>query len=91
MDLRYIFVALGHEKTTTIFIGEGPGRDLAAGASVTLNMSFREYAKIANQPADMSHWTGFREIPSSSEVFDEGHTEHATTLEIIGNNVLGGD
>ena len=64
-------------------------RVLTTRPSVTLNMSIREYAKIANQPADKSHWTGFREVPSSSEVFDEGRTEHATTLEITGNTVVG--
>ena len=60
-----------------------------ARPSVTLNLSIREYAKTTDQPADLSHWTGFREIPSSSEVFDEGRTEHGTTLELTENTVVG--
>ena len=64
-------------------------RALTARPSVTLNLSIREYAKIAGQPADVSHWTGFREIPSPSEVFDEGRTQHGTTLELTENTVVG--
>ncbi|KAF6225742.1 hypothetical protein HO133_009744 [Letharia lupina] len=64
-------------------------RALTARPSTTLNLSIREYAKTAGQPADPSHWTGFREIPSPSEVFDEGRTEHGTTLELTENSVVG--
>ena len=64
-------------------------RALTARPSVTLNMSIREYAKTAGQPADRSHWTGLREIPTSSEVFDEGRTEHDTPLELKENTVVG--
>ena len=60
-----------------------------AKPSVILNLSIREYAKIAGQPADPSHWTGFREIPSPSEVFDEGRKDHGTTVEINPNTVVG--
>ena len=59
-----------------------------ARPSMTLNLSIREYAKIAGQPADLSHWTAWREIPFSSEVFDEGRTEHGTTLELTENTVV---
>lgn len=64
-------------------------RALTARPSVTLNMSIREYAKTTGQPADRSHWTGLREIPTSSEVFDEGRTEHDTPLELKANTVVG--
>ena len=60
-----------------------------ARPSVTLNPRIREYAKFADQPADLSHWTGFREIPSSGEVFDEGRKEHSTPLEVNENTVVG--
>lgn len=56
---------------------------------MTLNLTIREYAKTAGQPADLSHWTSFCEIPSSSEIFDEGRTEHGTTLELTENTVVG--
>lgn len=56
---------------------------------VILNLSIREYAKTASQPADLSHWIGLREIPSPDEVFDEGRTEHSTTLELTENTVVG--
>ena len=56
---------------------------------VTLNLSIREYAKTACQPADISHWIGLREIPSPNEVFEEGRTEHSTTLELTENTVVG--
>ena len=58
-------------------------------ATMTLNLSIREYARTADQPADPSHWTGFREIPSSSEVFDAGRIQHGETLELTGNTVVG--
>lgn len=61
---------------------------LTARPSMTLNLSIREYAKIARQPADLSHWTGWREIPFSSEVFDEGRTQHGTMLELTENTVV---
>ena len=64
-------------------------RSLTARPSVTLNLSIREYAKTASQPADLSHWLGFREIPSPNEVFDKGRTEHSTTLELTENTVVG--
>ena len=64
-------------------------RSLTARPSVTLNLSIREYAKTASQPADLSQWIGFREIPSPNEVFDEGRTEHSTTLELTENTVVG--
>lgn len=61
-----------------------------ARPSTTLNLSIREYAKTADQPpADLSHWTGFREIPSPNEVFDQGRTEHGTELELTPNTVVG--
>lgn len=56
---------------------------------MTLNLSIREYVKAADLPVDQSHWTGFREIPSSKEVFDQGRTEHDTTLELPENIVVG--
>ena len=56
---------------------------------LTLNLTIRKYAEIADQPAGQSHWTGFREIPSSSEVFDEGRTEHGTALELTENTIVG--
>ena len=58
-------------------------------APVTLNSSIRNYAKTAEQPVDLSHWTSFRDIPSSNEVFDEGRLEHGTTLELAENTVVG--
>ncbi len=64
-------------------------RALSARPLMTLNLSIREYAKTANQPTDQSHWTGLREIPSPSEVFDEGRKEHDTTLELTENTVVG--
>lgn len=57
-------------------------------ATMTLNLSIREYART-DQPADPSHWTGFREIPSSNEVFDAGRIQHGETLELTGNIVVG--
>ena len=56
---------------------------------MTLNLSIREYAKKAGKPADLSHWTGFREIPSPCEVFDEGRKEHGKTLELTENTIVG--
>ena len=56
---------------------------------VTLNLNIREYATAADEPAEPFHWTGFREIPSPMEVFDEGRTEHGTTLELTENTVVG--
>lgn len=64
-------------------------RSVITKPSVTLNLGIREYVKTADQATDPSHWTGFREIPPSSEVFDEGRTQHGTTLELIGNTVVG--
>ena len=64
-------------------------RALTARPSVTLNLSIREYAKTAGQPANRSHWTSLRDIPTSSEVFDEGRTEHCTPLELTENTVVG--
>lgn len=64
-------------------------RAVIAKPSVTLNLSIREYAKTADQPADLSHWIGFREIPSPAEVFDQGRTEHGTALELTENTVVG--
>lgn len=64
-------------------------RAVIAKPSVTLNRSIREYAKLADQPAGLSHWTGFREIPSPAEVFDQGRTEHGTALELTENTVVG--
>ena len=60
-----------------------------ASLPLTLNMSIRKYAETADQLADQSHWTGLREIPSSSEVFDEGRSEHGTALEMTANTVVG--
>lgn len=62
-------------------------RSIITRPSVTLNLSIREYAR--NHPTDLHHWTGFREIPSSSEVFDEGRVQHGTTLELTENTVVG--
>ena len=62
---------------------------LTARPPATLNLSIREYAKAAEQPADSSHWTAFREIPSSNEVFDRGRTEHDTALELAENTIVG--
>lgn len=62
---------------------------LTARPPATLNLSIREYAKAAEQPADSSHWTAFREIPSSDEVFDRGRTEHDTALELAENTIVG--
>ena len=56
---------------------------------VTLNLSIRGYFKAFGQAVDPSHWTGFREVPSSTEVFDEGRMEHEQTLEISENNIVG--
>lgn len=64
-------------------------RALNARPAVTLNLSIREYAKTAGQPANLFHWTDFREIPFSTEVFDEGRKEHDTTLELAENTVIG--
>ncbi|CAD6587978.1 MAG: hypothetical protein ASARMPRED_003367 [Alectoria sarmentosa] len=64
-------------------------RALTARPAVTLNLSIREYAKTAGQPANRFHWTDFRDIPFSTEVFDEGRKEHATTLELAVNTVIG--
>ena len=64
-------------------------RPLAERPFVTLNLSIREYAKAAGQSADLSHWTAFREIPSSKEVFDAGRMEHGTALELTENTVVG--
>ena len=62
---------------------------LTARSPVTLNLSIREYAKTTDQLGDQSHWTGFREIPSPSEVFDKGRTEHSTALVLAENTVVG--
>ena len=62
---------------------------LTARPPATLNLSIREYAQAAEQPADLSHWTAFREIPSSNEVFDRGRTEHDTALELAENTIVG--
>lgn len=64
-------------------------RALTAKTPVTLNLSIREYAKTADQPTNLSLWTSFREIPSPSEVFDEGRKDHGTTVEIPQNTVIG--
>lgn len=65
-------------------------RALTARPSVTLNLSIREYARAADQPpADLSQWAGFREVPSPSEVFDQGRTEHGTMLQVTENTVVG--
>ena len=64
-------------------------RSPTAKPSVALNLSIREYAKTDGQPADLSHWTGFREIPSPSEVFDKGRIEHSAALELTENTVVG--
>lgn len=69
--------------------GEYTFRDsMPRSPPMTLNRRIREYA-IAGQPTDPSHWTGFREVPSPSEVFDEGRMEHSTTIEIARNTVVG--
>ena len=62
---------------------------LAPRLPVTLNLSIREYAKNANQPADQSHWTAFRDIPFPNEVFDADRSEHGTALELAENTVVG--
>ena len=62
---------------------------LTARPSMTLNLSIREYAKSAGQHNDLAHWTSLREIPSASEVFDEGRKEHSTVLELAENTVVG--
>ena len=64
-------------------------RSLNPRTPVTLNLRIREYARTADHGTDPSHWTGFRETPPSSEVFDEGRIQHGTTLELIENTVVG--
>ena len=64
-------------------------RTATASFPLTLNLTIRKYAETADQPADQPHWTGFREIPSSKEVFDEGRTEHGTALELTENTIVG--
>ena len=56
---------------------------------MTTNLSIRKYVKIFDQPIDSSNWTTFREVPSSSEIFDEGRTEHTEAVEVHENIVVG--
>jgi len=56
---------------------------------MTTNPSIREYFNTSNQPRDCSHWTGFRDIPSSLEVFDQGRKEHGEDLQLSENIVVG--
>lgn len=69
---------------------EGSGREMAIRTrAMTLNMSIRQYANFAKQPADPSHWAGFREIPSANEVFDAGRVHHGETVELNPNTIIG--
>lgn len=65
-----------------------PHAVITAKPSMTLNLRIREYAR-GDDHGDQTHWTGFREVPSPSEVFDEGRTDHGTTLELTENTVVG--
>jgi len=60
-----------------------------ARPNMTTNPSIREYFQASKQPADPSHWTGFREIPSSLEVFNQGRKGHEDDVELTETIVVG--
>lgn len=61
-----------------------PGRP-----SMVLNKSIREYFGTFNRPVDLSNWTGYRDIPSSQEIFDSGRQHHHEDVEVSENIVVG--
>lgn len=56
---------------------------------MSLNLSIRRYVKAADVLGDPGHWTGYPEIPSAREIWDEGRQEHEETLA-IGENIIVG-
>ncbi len=65
------------------------GEDPTEQMVMSLNLSIRRYVKTAEAKADPAHWTGFREIPTSAEIFDEGRKQHEDAVEIDENIVAG--
>lgn len=56
---------------------------------MTTNPSIREYFKASKKPVESGHWTGLREIPSSSELFSRDHSDHEESVELSENIVVG--
>lgn len=56
---------------------------------MVLNQSIRKYVKTFDRPVDLSHWTGYRDLPSSKEIFDPGRQEHDEPVQISENIVVG--
>ena len=56
---------------------------------MVLDKSIREYVKALDHAMDRSHWTGFRDIPSSEEVFDSGRQDHDQPVDVLQNIVIG--
>ncbi len=66
------------------------GASLKTGRpSMVLNQSIREYVWTFNRPVDLSNWTGYRDIPSSEEIFDSGRQHHHEDVEVSENIVVG--
>lgn len=69
---------------------EDSGASLKTGRlSMVLNKSIREYVWTFNRPVDLSTWMGYRDIPSSEEIFDSGRQHHHEDVEVSENIVVG--
>ncbi len=54
-----------------------------------VNPAIREYQKIADEPCNHDHWSGFREVPAAAEVWSAGRQGHDDPVELEPNVVAG--
>lgn len=55
----------------------------------TTNLRIREYFKASKQPIDPTHWTSFRDIPSTPEVFSPNRMDNEESVQLPENIVVG--
>ena len=71
------------------FSDSTPNDASASKPVLILSKSIREYVKALNHPTDPTHWTGFREIPSSEEVFTPNRHDKEPPVAVSENIVVG--